>query len=133
MYEPNPPGLSATATVSITITPFGVTIDGPTSGTLGISYIFTTTVLGPATPPLTYTWQATEQSPLIQAAHPALTHVVAFTWTADGVKLITVTVSNIQGIVSETHVLTIGSTTGLLAGDRFATRIYVPLILRPWP
>ena len=128
-----PHQLCSTATVTITITPFGVRIDGPTSGIRDISYTFTTTVLGPATTPLTYTWQATGQSPVIQASYPATTHVVSFTWTADGVKLITVTVSNTQGIVSDTHTITIGSAMGLLTGGRLAARIYLPLILRPWP
>ncbi|MEJ2211496.1 MAG: Ig-like domain-containing protein, partial [Anaerolineae bacterium] len=128
-----PPRLCNTATVTITITPFGVRIEGPSSGTPGISYTFTTTVLGPATTPLTYTWEATDQLSVTQFAHPALTHTVPFTWTTDGLKWITVTVSNVQGIVSETQVITIGLPGGSLAGRQFASRIYLPLLLRLGP
>ncbi len=133
VYEPGSPGLSTTAAVSITITPFGVSIEGPTSGQRGHKYTFTTTVLGPATLPVTFTWEATEQTTVIQPTYSALTHTVKYQWTADGWKMITVTVSALEGVISDTHRIAIGTVTGFMVGEWQPRRVYLPLVLRPWP
>ena len=84
-----------------------VTINGPILGTLGAVYNFTA-LISPtnATTPITYVWQATDQTPVINTT--GLSHTVPFSWTITGLKTITVTAANLAGIVTAAHVITIG-------------------------
>jgi hypothetical protein len=77
-----------------------VDIDGPLTGSVGITVSVTATVSPPtATLPITYTWQATGQSDVVQVKHSTQTSV-GFTWAVTGTKTITVTAINQCGQVS---------------------------------
>ena len=81
-----------------------VTIAGPTVGMVYTTYAFTSTVSPPtATLPITYAWQATGQSPLTHTV--GLSDSVAFTWSATGTQMITVTASNGGSPVTDTHAI----------------------------
>ncbi len=58
----------ATAWVTVTVEPFGVTIAGPHLGQVSVTQTFTATVGPAATLPLTYTWTATDR--LRGSTHP---------------------------------------------------------------
>ncbi len=97
-----------------------VVISGPTAGIPGISYGFTATV-SPlnATLPLTYTWQADGQAPIVRTG--GLTDTAVFEWEDAGTYTITITAANRTSTVSATH------TIQLQALDR---AIYLPMIVR---
>ncbi|MDI7276155.1 MAG: FG-GAP-like repeat-containing protein, partial [Anaerolineae bacterium] len=83
--------------------PSGVAISGPLTGEVGVAYTFTATV-SPANTglPITYTWQATGQEPIVRQVS-GVVDVVSYTWSAWGTKQITVTATNAQGTVSAAH------------------------------
>ena len=84
-----------------------VAISGPATGTVQIGYTFIATVSpNIATLPITYVWQATNQSP---ATHTGggLSDALSFTWNAPGTQTITVTASNAEGTVNASHHITI--------------------------
>ena len=86
----------------------GVEISGPATGLVDIAATFTATV-SPITPtlPVTYTWQATDQTVVTHTVH-SVSDSVAFTWPVTGSKAITVTAVNPVGaVVSDTHAITI--------------------------
>ena len=77
-----------------------VDVDGPLTGSVGVTASFTATVSPPtATLPITYTWQATGQSDVVQVKHSTQTSV-GFTWAVTGTKTITVTALNQCGQAS---------------------------------
>jgi alpha-tubulin suppressor-like RCC1 family protein len=87
--------------------PLALTIDGPTAGFVGSSYLFTaTTDTITATLPLTYTWQASGQNQIVRSA--SWTDTVTYTWNAIGEQTIEVAASNSAGVVTTTHTITIG-------------------------
>lgn len=80
-----------------------VTINGATAGVTDQPYSFDASILpATATPPITYTWQATEQS-AISGQQSAIT----YTWSTPGWKTITVTVANCESSVMDTHLVSI--------------------------
>ena len=86
--------------------PTGMTIEGPSTGLIETSYTFTSTVSPiTATLPITYVWQANEQSPLTNTG--ALSDAVTFTWHATGTQVISVTASNGAGTATGAHAITI--------------------------
>lgn len=87
--------------------PSSVIIDGPTNGTTQNNYQFTANVNPEATTPITYTWSATDQSPIIQVGE--LSNSVNFSWTTPGNKTVQVTASNSDGSVSDTFSINITS------------------------
>jgi photosystem II stability/assembly factor-like uncharacterized protein len=99
---------STTHAISIAIPPVGVIITGPLTGTIETSYNFTATV-NPVTTtlPLTYVWEATDQSSVTSTNINTLTNSISFTWSTPGDKIITVTVNNSVGMTSTTYMLTI--------------------------
>jgi len=105
-------GGSVTATLAVNIIALveGVSISGRTSGVVNVSYPFTATVTPlSATTPITYTWQATGQTPVTHTA--GLSDTVAFTWTSPGAKTIIVTATNAAGMVTNTHIISITAPT----------------------
>jgi len=102
------------------VAPASAVISGPTTGFVQTSYTFTATVW-PATTtlPITYTWQATEQSSRMFAGG-GLSNTVAFTWDTPGTQAITITASN--GIGAPV----MASATIAITGRN----VYLPLILR---
>ena len=99
--------------------PSSVPLPGPTQGVIDPAYPFTATVSPAATtPPLTYTWQASEHATVMHTAD--FDDTQAFTWTTWGTKTVTVTVENVSSIpVRDTLTIKIAS-----------YRIYLPLILK---
>ncbi len=97
-----------THTITIGVPPATVAITGTSAGTVGISYPFTATVAPITTTlPITYTWQATDQTTVVHTDKP-LQDTRLFTWDTPGTKMITVTATNLFGSVSTTHTVTIG-------------------------
>jgi plastocyanin len=102
--------------------PAAVNIAGPFEGAIDTAYTFTATVSPlTATLPITYIWQATDQSPITHTGSD-LSDTVMFTWTSGttGTQLITTTATNEGGTAIGTHVIIFN-----------AVRVYLPLIMRP--
>ena len=76
-------------------------IGGATQGITDTAYTFNATITPPdATPPIDYSWEADEQSPASGSS-------VEYTWDTPGTKMITVTVTNCESTVVDTHLVTI--------------------------
>lgn len=100
--------LTYVAITANSVPPSSVTLNGPTSGTISTTYTFTAAVTPiTTTAPLTYTWQASEQTPVTRSS--GLSDTINFIWTTPGPKNITVTVSN--GAVQVTRTYTISLAT----------------------
>ncbi len=84
--------------------PTAVAISGPITTNVNAATNFTADV-SPlnTTQPLTYTWQADGLSPIVHPSVTLLSDNADFTWTTLGSKVVTVTVSNAEGSVSDTH------------------------------
>ncbi|MEM7534391.1 MAG: hypothetical protein AAF639_19570, partial [Chloroflexota bacterium] len=111
---------STSTTVHVTDT-LPATVD-PAVSPDDVQFVITTPVTSPvtvATPTngmtttvnqslLTYEWLADEQSPIISQSD--ITNTVVYTWTTPGVKVIVLSVTNQNGVVSTTHTITISPT-----------------------
>jgi PKD repeat protein len=98
---------SETATTDVTIEvqlqgPSGVTIDGPTTGIIGVSQTFTATADPSDTPSLVYTWTPEPED-------GQGTAIVTYNWTTQGSKTIEVVAKNNGGQATDTHDITIGT------------------------
>ncbi len=83
----------------------GVVISGATSGSLGGTFTFNADVSpSNATQPITYTWQADGQSPVVHTGQ-GITDSVTFQWTTEGTKTIIVTATNEVGSQVDTHTI----------------------------
>ena len=101
--------------------PAAVSIAGPFEGVINTAYTFTATVSPiTATPPITYFWQATGQSPITHSGRD-LSDTIMFTWIpgTTGTQLITATAINEEGTAIGTHIIIFN-----------AKRVYLPLITR---
>src|SRR5690606_13174014 len=96
--------------VAITPSPVaGVGIRGPTTGRMSNQVLFTADALPmTATLPISYTWQASEQTPV--AGTGGLSNTVGFVWTTPGTKTITVTAHNVAGTASTIHQIAVQPT-----------------------
>jgi hypothetical protein len=118
------PGLvpSTWSFTTIVVEPSDVVISGPTTGITQTTYTFTADV-SPSTAalPITYVWQATNQS---QETHTGggLSDTVDFTWNVTGTQFITVTATNDYGTATDTHVMTIQ--------DSGNSSVFLPIILK---
>lgn len=87
-----------------------VAIDGAVTGPVTPTYSFTGTVTPiSATLPVTFTWTATEQTPVVDVVSGTQS-VVNFTWVTTGTKTITVTASNGGTAVMDTHTIVLTAT-----------------------
>jgi len=103
----------------------GITIDGPITGTVTTTYAFTASARPvSATTPVTYTWRATDWTPVTQTS--GLSDTACFSWTISGTKTITAVATNGGPPVRCTHTITIR------ARSAERKRIYLPLVLRNW-
>ena len=114
--------VSATATgyvVSIESRPIalsGVSINGSTKGNLNAMYSFTATAVPiTASLPITYVWQATDQTGITHTNNS--TDTISFAWNTLGVKTITVTASNRQNAVTNSMTITIGALYVAMTGS----------------
>jgi uncharacterized protein YjiK len=115
-----------THTITIKAPATGVTLSGPAAGQANQSYAFTASVSPlSATTPLSYTWQATDQTQLTRSA--GLNDTLPFTWATTGPKVITVTVTNGAGtpVQSTKQVLIVAPGTSL--------PLHLPLIIKNNP
>jgi hypothetical protein len=117
---------SATDTHEVTINyvpPSSVDIAGPTTGITQTIYAFTATVSpGTTTQPITYVWEATDQTPVTHTGGD-LDDTINFTWNVTGTKTITVTATNITNIgVTHVHDITIDDAQG--------SSVYLPIIIK---
>jgi hypothetical protein len=93
------------------VTLASVIISGPLTGTVNTSHPFTATIIpATATEPISYVWQATGQSPIVNTG--GLSDTVSFAWSVTGRQTITVTATNPDGVVTDTHVITISTPPG---------------------
>lgn len=93
------------------VAPAGMTIDGPTTGEIAASYLFTATVVPTTTTtPIDYTWDIGAD----QVIHngKGQQDSVTMTWSSPGTKPITVTASNEFGTITETHTVVITDAMG---------------------
>ncbi len=115
--------VTGTAWLSITTVakpPLQVVIDGLEAGETRTDYVFTATVSpDSATQPLTYTWQATDQSEQVQTNY--LTDFISFNWDTPGEKTITVIAANDAAQVMNTFSI-------VLKAKKFIVRL--PIILK---
>jgi hypothetical protein len=97
----------------------GVTISGPTMGEVSAAHTLIATVHSlDATPPITFTWEATEQAPITEIS--GLTHTVTFTWDTTARQAVTVTANDGEHTTTDTHTITIYT----------PSHLYLPAILR---
>jgi hypothetical protein len=113
-------GITSTATYAVR---GPVSIAGPSVGALDTPYTFATSVdllTGTVVPPVTYTWQATEQALVVHRG--GLNDTAVFTWGVVGHQTIVVTATSADGDVGvAVHDVAIG------------WQVYLPLVLRGWP
>lgn len=116
-------GAGTTTKVSKLYMPMdSVSITGPTTGTIGVSYAFTLTVNpASATIPVDYTVSATDATTQTLTSNSRVI-VATYTWPAAGTKTLAVTVKNELGTVNATHQIVLtGGTTG-------TPTVYLPLV-----
>ena len=90
----------------VVVPPQGIIIHGCSSGMLSTNYTFTATVAPVTTTvPITYVWQASTNTMITHTAD--LSDTVVYSWTMPGPQVITVTVANVGGTVTGTHIITI--------------------------
>jgi hypothetical protein len=112
--------ITGTGTITVSVPPTNVIINGPATGAVNTSYTFTATVSPiTATQPITYVWRATGQDPMTQTSD--LSHTISLTWSVPSPHIITTTAANGAGAVTNTHIITIHQI------------VYLPLILNNWP
>ncbi len=88
------------------VDPQSVPISGQHEGFIDQEYSFVAMVEPISTTlPITYTWQASNQLPVVHIG--GLTDTVSFTWEGIGTQTITVTASNSSGTVTNTHSITL--------------------------
>jgi hypothetical protein len=88
------------------VPPSGLVISGPVIGDVQAAYSFTATVSPiTATLPISYSWQATDQTAVTSTG--GLSDTVEFVWSTPGSKTITVTAGNAAGLISTTSQITI--------------------------
>jgi glycosidase len=104
--------ITLTALPPAPVAPGAIELSGPLSSTTNTQVAFTASV-DPisVTLPLTYTWQATDQTPVTHTGLNTRNDGVNFVWLSSGVKTITVTATNTGGIVTDTHIITIAALT----------------------
>ena len=92
-----------------------ITIAGPTLGNTQTPYTFTASIAPTTLPtPITYTWQAEGQSPIVHAG--GITDTISYTWSTAGPKVITATAENFSSSVTTTHTITIVAPADLAIG-----------------
>ncbi|MCB0079596.1 MAG: VCBS repeat-containing protein, partial [Caldilineaceae bacterium] len=87
-----------------TVSPASVQVAGTITTPVALPVTFIVSV-DPAniTQPVTYTWQATGQTPITHTG--GLSDTISYTWHVSGTKTITVTASNVAGSATGTHTL----------------------------
>lgn len=104
---------------------YNVTAGGPTQGDLNKSYTFTAAISPSiASFPITYTWEATDKTPVVHANIYQTTDSTAFTWTSPGTKTITITAAIAGAVTRDVHEV-------MIEGVVLDKHVFLPLVLRP--
>jgi hypothetical protein len=110
---------TATETFQVTLDyspPTHAEVTGATRAAIDTVYTFNAAVSPvTATLPLTYVWRTTGQPPVTHTGG-GLKDSVDFTWSVTGTKPITVTATNAGGSFTQTHQVTVWSSTVDIAG-----------------
>lgn len=103
------------------VAPENVALAAPGVGFAGVPFVVGAQI-DPVTTtrPLTYTWDATGQTPIVHADVFTITDEVAFTWALTGTQTITLTAANALGVVTDTVVISV--TAGI--------PVYLPIVLK---
>ncbi len=97
--------------------PAQVTISGAAIGTMAFPHALTAAVTPiEAHLPVTYTWQATGQAPVVQVA--GLQDAATFTWDLPGTQVITVAATNLCGGTAQALFTVTVTTRGYIAFER---------------
>ncbi len=104
-----------------------VRISGPMTGEVGSSYSFSITVSPDnATVPLQYRVTATDKTEqMVSSDQKAVS--ATYSWTTPGVKIITITVENAVGSVTETHQITLSEAPN---EEEAGAGVYIPMLKR---
>jgi hypothetical protein len=113
-----------------------VSLDGPITSLIGVENVFTATVIPEEiVQPITYTWEASGQEPITHTM--GLNDTVHYIWDDPGIKLITVTATNMYGSTEDSHTLLVGVApdgleifgpeTGLVGGNYTFTASVHPI------
>lgn len=103
---------------------YDVMANGPTQGKTNYAYIFNAALVsGTLGFPITYTWEAVDNAPIVHANLYQANDSAAFTWTMPGTKTITVTVAILGGVARDVHSIRI---EGLVLDKH----VFLPLVLR---
>ncbi len=93
----------------------GVSISGPEEGQPGEDYTFTAEVSpANATQPITYTWEADGQDPVVHSGGGA-SDTVTFSWENEDTMTVQVTAMNAEGSAMATHDITIEAAPPVVA------------------
>jgi hypothetical protein len=113
---------SASATRAALV--YNVTASGSTQGNTNHTYTFNAAIAPEITTfPITYTWEATDQSPIVHANLYQTTDSVLFAWSMPGTKTITVTAAMAGAMTYDVHEIVI---EGLVLDKH----IFLPLVLQ---
>jgi len=89
-----------------TICWMSVSLDGPTTGSTGITYTFSALVSPITTTlPITYVWETAGQPPLVNGEVLTVTNSASFSWENSGSQTITVTAENSGEVVTGTRTI----------------------------
>ncbi|HQE94042.1 MAG TPA: hypothetical protein PLH19_15125 [Anaerolineae bacterium] len=103
---------------------YDVTASGATQGDTNHAYTFNAAILPEITIfPITYTWEATDKTPIVHANLYQTYDSAAFTWTTPGTKTITITAAMAGATTHDVHEIVI---EGLVLDKH----IFLPLVLR---
>jgi hypothetical protein len=96
---------------------------GPVAADIGVTVPFTATVTPlAASTPITFTWEATEQTTVVHQIDD-LSDATIFSWATGGSKTLTVTAANSCGTVSQVHTIDVG-------GVSWQFELFLPLMVR---
>ncbi len=103
---------------------YAVSVDGPAEADTGEAATFTTSVMPEIwTHPITYTWQATGQTPITHVERYEFDDSATFTWHSGGTKTVTVTARIDQVTIQTGHTIEI---EGLVLNEH----VFLPLVVR---
>ena len=88
-----------------------IAVNGLSLGLTNTSYTFTASLNPTFTLPVSFTWYATDQLPVVHNSGPERADSFAFNWDTPGTKTITVTATNAVSTVSDTYSFAVYSQT----------------------
>jgi hypothetical protein len=103
---------------------YAVSVSGPGQADTGKAVTFEAGVTPETwTRPITYTWEATDQTPITHAGRHAFDDSAAFTWRSGGTKTVTVTAHIGEAVMQAVHTLGI-------EGAALDKHLFMPMVTR---